>query len=890
MSTASKPWLPTAVAVALSHLALLLGIQLESYFVHVFAAADGGWAIARFLALFPFAQLEHLLVSALFGAIYAVIASKLREGRVKTACRWVLLALLLAVNLYVVVDQVVYGFFHGHVDRSLHEGKFPAIDQVVSVFLSATGPLFFVNVGLWLALGVLQHRLVVRDLRPVLPWIDRKGLGARAAAAAFLAVSAGVTFALPHHELERHPLVALVRPTGAWKSNVNGGRLSPSLYEPRSPRPEEPADAKARLVAAYRAMREAHARPNIVLVVLESVGSEQLFRDAGRLSPESTPFLYEMQPSSVHLPYVYAAHPATILSHVPMQTGGFGITWGSVFTDLEKPYRAATLPSVFKGAGYKTGLISSGDLLDGNMGAFYRQLPWDHYWDFGIQTDDVKKSLRLGSWGGRDDLIAPELDRWLDGLDANAPFYAALLTISTHYPYVVPPGYEGPRKGKSDAEKYDNSIHYADGVLRALWSGLERRGKLDDTVVFITGDHGQAFGDLHRGNFAHRNRIYEENVRTFLIAIDKKAIDNGPVVSERIGATADILPTIAETAGLRATDVVGQNLLSADYRPRIAYFFKSNYPEQWGLRDGNWKFIARTGKEAVEPELYDLETDPTEQKNLAGEHPELVPTYQALCSEWYFGMQAELGQRLVGYRPISGKELAPGETMTRGPKAVDVFTKDKKNVFHTLEKVPSFEKVNVRIVWVPFGVEKTVRVDVISPSGRTYSKTLRPAADTARNWFPLDAPLPLEEGRWTMALWDGTKRLKSGGFEVVAPDATASRAVPGFSPGPRLVVMGKEDDAGNFTVLRAVHPSETALQALTVWSPYTESHDVRVEWTSPSGKKYGSSLRLEPARDRTSSPLPVPPPLEAGTWQLTMSDDSGPLVSHAFQVDPGAPR
>ena len=102
--------------------------------------------------------------------------------------------------------------------------------------------------------------------------------------------------------------------------------------------------------------------------------------------------------------------------------------------------------------------------------------------------------------------------------------------------------------------------------------------------------------------------------------------------------------------------------------------------------------------------------------------------------------------------------------------------------------------------------------------------------------------------------------------------------------------MGKEDDAGNFTVLRAVHPSETALQALTVWTPYAESHDVRVEWTSPSGKKHGSSLRIEPAQARTSSLLSVPPPLEAGTWQLTIADDSGALVSHAFQVDPGGPR
>lgn len=142
-----------------------------------------------------------------------------------------------------------------------------------------------------------------------------------------------MTFALPHHELERHPLVALVRPTASWKANVKAGRLSPSLYEPRSPRREEAADAKARLEAAYRAMREAHARPNVVLVVLESVGSEQMFGDAGRLSPEITPFLHEMQSSSVHLPNVYAAHPAT--------TGDYTAGPKGAVTDIVKVTDAA---------------------------------------------------------------------------------------------------------------------------------------------------------------------------------------------------------------------------------------------------------------------------------------------------------------------------------------------------------------------------------------------------------------------------------------------------------------------------------------------------------------------------------------------------------------------
>ncbi len=100
-------------------------------------------------------------------------------------------------------------------------------------------------------------------------------------------------------------------------------------------------------------------------------------------------------------------------------------------------------------------------------------------------------------------------------------------------------GYEGPFPGNNDWGKYGNVLHYNDHIIGRLVEALRRRERLDNTVIVISGDHGQAFGRRHARNFAHRNFLYEENIRNFLIVLDFARIA-GPLIVDRTGFIGDI--------------------------------------------------------------------------------------------------------------------------------------------------------------------------------------------------------------------------------------------------------------------------------------------------------------------------------------------------------------
>jgi len=69
---------------------------------------------------------------------------------------------------------------------------------------------------------------------------------------------------------------------------------------------------------------------------------------------------------------------------------------------------------------------------------------------------------------------------------------------------------------------------------------LERRGQLDKTVIVVTGDRGEAFGDLYRQNLAHKNFVYDENVRSFFMLSDPAWNLDSPVVSDRVASNVEV--------------------------------------------------------------------------------------------------------------------------------------------------------------------------------------------------------------------------------------------------------------------------------------------------------------------------------------------------------------
>jgi arylsulfatase A-like enzyme len=115
--------------------------------------------------------------------------------------------------------------------------------------------------------------------------------------------------------------------------------------------------------------------------------------------------------------------------------------------------------------------------------------------------------------------VSPEVSRefldWLDEVD-DRPFFAFLNYFDAHAQYYAPAKFRQPyHSDNDDLDAYDAAIGYLDDELGKLFAELERRGVLDNTIVVVTSDHGEAFGE--HGLWTHGNSLYEIELHVPLI-------------------------------------------------------------------------------------------------------------------------------------------------------------------------------------------------------------------------------------------------------------------------------------------------------------------------------------------------------------------------------------
>ena len=167
---------------------------------------------------------------------------------------------------------------------------------------------------------------------------------------------------------------------------------------------------------------------------------------------------------------------------------------------------------------------------------------------------------------------------------------------------------------------YDANILFADHILKEIYSFLEKRGLSERTIVFITADHGEAFGQ--HGKMGHNTTLYDEMTHVpFLMVPPKKIIDKGERIKE-LASLVDVAPTIADI--FRVGDVAsfeGKSLLKIilEGQKEIRSFVYCEIPVsgQEAIRNLRFKLI----KTENSLELYDIRSDPSEKENLTTKYP-----------------------------------------------------------------------------------------------------------------------------------------------------------------------------------------------------------------------------------------------------------------------------
>ena len=160
---------------------------------------------------------------------------------------------------------------------------------------------------------------------------------------------------------------------------------------------------------------------------------------------------------------------------------------------------------------------------------------------------------------------------------------------------------------------YDNGIAYTDHHFGRLLDDLRGRGLLENTVVMVTSDHGEAF--LEHGLFLH-HEVYEPLLRIPLLVRLPDGRGAGEVIQPLV-ELADLVPSLLSWLGLPRPDhMTGRPLplVNDDVGDRelFAYYLfptKVDY-RAFAVRQGRWKLVAhRTGQGDYVRELYDLYAD-----------------------------------------------------------------------------------------------------------------------------------------------------------------------------------------------------------------------------------------------------------------------------------------
>ena len=358
-------------------------------------------------------------------------------------------------------------------------------------------------------------------------------------------------------------------------------------------------------------------RFNVLWLVVDSLRPDHL--SAYGYGKKTSPYMDELAKDAWLFTRAYSQSSTTALSMPSMLSGRrpSSMQWKGGYPEtFESEWM---LPQLLNNEGYDTTLAINRYVV--------KHLK-------GLQRDFQQVvSVPAGAdWKSGDYIISNVVSAVEDAKRAGRPFFIMAHFDDVHHPYRAHQGRSVPNfpSSQRNIPAYDSCIANFDNMLRFLTSYLEQAGVWNDTIVILTADHGEEFGE--HGGAIHSLTCYAESVHVPLIL--RIPGFEPQRISTRVALT-DLVPTLLEVMSLPADRITldGQSLFIPALAPGRVHSDRPIFCSIFQLLSGRKNFFTRSVRtdkhvlvyEALSDrvELYDAVTDPGETVDLAQSSPEI---------------------------------------------------------------------------------------------------------------------------------------------------------------------------------------------------------------------------------------------------------------------------
>lgn len=352
---------------------------------------------------------------------------------------------------------------------------------------------------------------------------------------------------------------------------------------------------------------------HVVLISIDTCRADHL--GCYGYSRKTSPNLDALAADGVLFNHAVAPVPITLPSHSSMLTGTIPPYHG---VRDNSSYRLAganlTLAEISRENGFVTGAVIGAFVLDSQFGL---DQGFDTYND-SLRKENKAFSILINERKGEE--VTLSANGWLEKHRGDN-FFLFLHYFDPHYPYELHKRFLFTSIPflALQKDKYDSEIAYTDSCIGRVINKLKDLNLYDSTLLIVTADHGESLGE--HSESSHGYFIYHSTLHVPLI-VKAPGGPEGKIINDLVGLI-DIVPTVCGLLGITVPTHVQGRDLSALFSRRSSsteqrsFYCESLLPTKFstgpflGLVSDRWKYI-----HTLEPELYDLRTDPLETRNL----------------------------------------------------------------------------------------------------------------------------------------------------------------------------------------------------------------------------------------------------------------------------------